>query len=147
MCDTDWEVFKQHCYYFSTSKMAFSSAQSECQSMGAELPSIHSKQEQDFIASKCLCYCLGIPSKIIRLINQKTKPQPRTPIRCMYNTSNIILQQVEPSAIASSTRFCLFELDGICVNVDVFRNFSHVPVCHGTTVSMVRQILIGITLI
>ena len=48
-----------HCYYFGTSSMSFSAARSRCQSMGAELASIHDQQEDNFVSgkyNKCIPY-------------------------------------------------------------------------------------------
>ncbi|XP_072028212.1 hyalin-like [Amphiura filiformis] len=49
-CADNWKPFGNHCYYFAESaRVNFSQAQAECQSMGANLTSIHSQEEQNFI--------------------------------------------------------------------------------------------------
>uniref|UniRef100_F6TDB0 C-type lectin domain-containing protein n=1 Tax=Ciona intestinalis TaxID=7719 RepID=F6TDB0_CIOIN len=52
-CDKDWKAWKDHCYYFSPKNVAMDwhDAQADCQSRGANLVSILSLAENDFIES------------------------------------------------------------------------------------------------
>ena len=51
-CETGWKSFKANYYCLGVEKMNFSRAQEQCQELGAELASIHDKEEQGFIERK-----------------------------------------------------------------------------------------------
>ena len=56
ICETGWQFFKGYCYYFNPQdvvKPSFTGAQNECQSMGAQLASIHDEDENEFIRGNC----------------------------------------------------------------------------------------------
>mgnify|MGYP001553615881 CR=1 FL=1 len=50
-CDCGWEMYEGNCYSSFTSYDNHSAAQEYCRSMGANLASIHSLGENDFVAS------------------------------------------------------------------------------------------------
>ena len=52
-CESDWEPFGGYCYYaVHLEWVTFSEAESACQRLGAHLASIHSQDEQGFVAGK-----------------------------------------------------------------------------------------------
>ncbi|XP_072042584.1 C-type mannose receptor 2-like [Amphiura filiformis] len=48
-CPDDWITYDGHCYYLSTASSSFSAAKASCKSKGAELTSIHSDDENNFL--------------------------------------------------------------------------------------------------
>ena len=52
-CESGWEPFGGYCYYFAhTAWVTFLNAQAACQTMSSNLVSIHSQEEQAFIAGE-----------------------------------------------------------------------------------------------
>nr|QNH72451.1 toxin candidate TRINITY_DN19977_c1_g2_i1.p1 [Ceriantheomorphe brasiliensis] len=49
LCDQDWQEFENKCYWKSTKNAPFDTASQNCQNKDAELVSIHSKKEDDFV--------------------------------------------------------------------------------------------------
>ena len=47
----DWQEFQDHCYKVFDYKVSWYDAQASCSSYGANLASIHSKEENDFVRS------------------------------------------------------------------------------------------------
>ena len=51
-CEPGWNTYNSHHYCFFTSPKKFSDAHSDCRTMGAELASIHDKEEGNFFGGK-----------------------------------------------------------------------------------------------
>ena len=50
-CAEDWLIFQNQCYRYFTTKKNWTDARTECQSHGANLTSIHSADEDEFVDS------------------------------------------------------------------------------------------------
>ncbi|XP_072021135.1 perlucin-like protein [Amphiura filiformis] len=48
-CPPEWLPHEENCYFISTDRLTFHAAQTSCQSMGAELTSVHSAAENTFL--------------------------------------------------------------------------------------------------
>ncbi|TKR88575.1 hypothetical protein L596_012795 [Steinernema carpocapsae] len=47
-CDSGWELFRDHCYYVSSDRKNWRESLQICQTFGANLASIHDKEENTF---------------------------------------------------------------------------------------------------
>jgi C-type mannose receptor len=50
-CDADWKMFNQSCYKLVMNYSDIRECRKDCQKEGADLASVHSKDENDFIVS------------------------------------------------------------------------------------------------
>ena len=48
-CEDDWKIFKQSCYKLVMNYSDIEECRQDCKNQGADLASVHSKEENDFI--------------------------------------------------------------------------------------------------
>merc|ERR1712066_1107370 len=62
-CPSGWDSYKANCYKFFTEQMSWSEARNECLDLEANLASIHSEEENNFVTGLTggnLCWLGGL---------------------------------------------------------------------------------------
>ncbi|XP_074538599.1 galactose-specific lectin nattectin-like [Halichoeres trimaculatus] len=62
-CPAGWTQFESHCYLFQHSPMVWADAEKHCTTLGANLVSLHSKEQHTFIQNTLM----GIAGKLVNI--------------------------------------------------------------------------------